>query len=165
MKKPYIFTVQYDIAMLKGDPLEDYLYADSYLIKLMKDRDGVVFIGNEMGLAADEGVIERQIFFKADSLEAALDALQEFSDNEEDFNKSYMEEGASLDMTYEESEYPISEEEIEYSLEKMEEDPRKFFEIVSDAKKRKGALLEHGIVVEDDDDYWGDDDNDDDEPN
>ena len=162
--KPHVFSVQYDIAMLEGDPLEYYLYADSYLIKLMKDRDDVVFVGNEMGLAEDEGAIERQLFFKTDSLEAATDAMEEFSENDKDFTKSFMdiEDDTSLEMAYEEVKDPISEEEREYSKEKMEEDPRAFFEIVSDAKTRRGALLEHGIVEEEE---YLDDDDDDDEPN
>jgi hypothetical protein len=165
--KTYMFIVRYSMKFLKGglELTGDHLFADSYLVKLIKGLDNVVHIGVETAIGEED--VPREHFFKAEGLDATFKAMAIFSEQDKDFAKSFMNldelgDDGALTMEYKEVSYePITEEEREYSKESIDHDPRDTFEMLEGDDE---PLVLEGIVVEDDDDYWGDDD-DEDEPN
>jgi hypothetical protein len=162
--KTYLFIVKYEMQDLAGEFPENYWLADNYLIKLMKDRDDVVYLGAETEIGRKEMV--RELFFKCEGLlETTFDAMKVFSDNDEDFTASYMDIGekTSLTLSYEETDEPISDGERKTSKLEMAYDPREAIKAMEDdMEEAEEIMLELGIDPE-----TGafDDDDDEDEPN
>ena len=152
--KTYLFIVRYNMDDLDGEWPESYWLADNYLIKLMKDNEDVVHIGHETELPS----MKRELFFKAEGLDATLDAMGEFSENDEDFTKSYMDtdETTSLTMQYEETD-PIGDHDREYSKEAMDYDPREAMAMMEDDFEEAMAMLDDDFEDDDfeDDDFGG----------
>jgi len=154
--KTYFIIVRYNMDDLKGDdPLGPHLFADSYLVKLIKGLDDVVYLGVETAIG-EEGW-PREHLFKAEGLDTTLKVLGIFSEQDDDFTRSFMEqdddddEGA-LTMEYKEIfDDPITDDEREYSRVSIEHDPRDTLKMLEGDEPLDFEVMVSGFDEDDDD--------------